>query len=124
MPAILANANGFSSNSDYPEDKILGWWSGSFTAAARYGAGDFRATESSFAHNVGDYGLILGSWSTDNTNWLPFGVTPADVSSGAPVFQNIECSAYCTTTDIVVRATNYTASTPTIYYALQLLARE
>lgn len=120
----MTNPRNFLLNSDYPMDKILGWWSGSFAVSAYYGLFDPKATEYSFAHGVGDYGLILGSWSTDNTNWLPFGVTPADMSSGIPSFQNIECSAYCTTTNIVVRVTNWTATTPTIYYALQLLARE
>ena len=124
MPAILANAEKFRLNSDYPMDKILDWFSGSFTAAARYGIGDAKATEYSFVHNAGDYGLIIGAWSTDNSTWLPFGVSPADTSSGQPVFQNIECSAYCTTTNVVVRVTNWTASTPTIYYALQLLSRD
>lgn len=124
MPAIQANADKFLINSDYPMDKILGWWSGSFSVAARNSIGDPKATEYSFAHNAGDYGLIVGSWSTDNSTWLPFGVTPADVSSGQPVFQNIECSAYCDTTNITVRVTNWTASTPTVYYALQLLSKD
>jgi len=114
----------FLINTDYTFDKILGWWSGSFTASARYALFDPRASQSSFAHEAGSYGLIVGAWSTNNIDWLPFGVVPADTSGSQPNFQYIECSAYCTDSNIVVMATNWTTSAFTIYYALQLLAVE
>lgn len=114
----------FIFNSDYPIDKILGTFQGSFIAAPRHGLFQPQATEESLSHGFGDYGLIVGAFSLDGTTWFPFGVSPADVSSGSPSLQTVECSAYCTTSEVVLRASNFTAAPETITYAFQVLSRD
>lgn len=114
----------FLLNTDYPADKILETFTGSFTAAARYGLFDPRRSTETIVHSVGDWALINGAYSFDNSTWYPFGVRVADVSSGSPVFQTVEVSAYCDASTVVIKATNWTNSAETIYYALQLIARD
>lgn len=109
---------------DYPLDKILETFSGSFTALARYAVFQPRATESTIPHSIGDWGLINGVYSLNGTVWYPFGTVVADTSGSMPTFQNIEVSAFCTSSNVVIRASNYTASAATIYYALQVLSRD
>ena len=118
------NPDNFLLNTDYPIDKVLDTFSGSFTALARYGAFSPRRTTSSEPHNVGDWGLILGSYSLDNLVWYPFGVTRANISGSEPTFQDLEVTGYCNTTDIAISASNNTASSATVYWAIVLLARE
>lgn len=124
MTAILANANSFLLNTDYEQDKVMGTFSGSFAISAQYSPFHPRRTETVIDHDFGDYGLIVGAYSTDNSTWYPFGVRVAAISSGLPTFQTVEVNAYCTTSQVVVQASNYTTSTPTVYYALQVLSRD
>ena len=124
MPAILANASKFLLNSDYPFDKVLENYSGSFSASARYGLASPRRTTLAIDHTVGDWALIRGIYSTDNVTWLPFGVVNADTTGTQPTFQTVEVTAYCTTSQVVIVASNYLSSAQTIYYALQLISRD
>ncbi len=111
-------------NTDYPYDKIVATFSGSFTALARHGAFSPRRTEVEVPHNLGDYGLINGVYSTNGgTTWLQFGIVDADVSGSTPTFQTVEVTAYCTTSNIVLVGSNYLASNVTVQYALQVIAR-
>lgn len=118
------DARDFVLNTDYPFDKVVRTYTGNFTALARFGSFQPRRTERVIPHDFGDWGLVVGAFSTDNTNWLPFGVTNAIIESGFPTFQTVETNAYCDTTNIVVQASNWLDTSQTVYYALQLIARE
>lgn len=111
-------------NTDYPLDKVLETYEGSFIALARYGAFQPRRTDNPVPHSAGSFCLINGVYSIDNSTWYPFGVVEADTSGSLPSFQTVEVSAYCTDSHVVIQASNYLSSSSTIYYALQLIARE
>lgn len=123
MAMTAAQASQTLLNTDYTFDKILETYTGSFSAAARHGALQPRRTTSTISHGIGTYGLIIGSYTTDGTTWLPFGVINAN-TSGAFSFQTVEVTAYCTTSDVVVVASNYLSSSKTVEYALQIVARD
>lgn len=114
----------FHLNTDYPFDKVILTLSGSFNAGPRYDAYSPRRTTLPIDHNLGSYGLITGVFSTDGTNWLPFGVVNADTSGALPTFQTVEVTAYCTDTQVVLMASNYLTSTQNVRYALQVLSRD
>lgn len=113
-----------SVSTDYPQDKVLDSFSGSFSAGARIDEFTPRGTSSVISHNIGSWGLIIGSYSIDNSTWYPLGVTRAAIVSGRPTFQTQEVNAYCTDTDIGIVCTNYTSSSVTIYYAIQVISRD
>lgn len=111
-------------NSDFPLDKQLAVFTGSFVALARFSAFQPRRTELSMPHNVGGMALINGVYSFDGVNWLQFGVVNANITGSTPTFQTVEVNGYCTDTDLVLLGSSYLAANQTIYYAVQLLSRE
>lgn len=117
------NARDFLLTTDYPFDKVVRNHTGNFSAAASFGAFQPRRTEFTMPHDFGSWGLIVGAFSVNNVDWLPFGVTNADTSGAIPTFQTVEVNAYCTTTNIVVQASNWLGSSQTVYFALQLISR-
>lgn len=118
------NPNNLYLTTDFPQDKQLEPVTGSFSVGARFAVFQPRRAEDAKNHNVGDWALPWGSYSLDNTTWYPLGVPSADTSVFPPAFQTVEVTAYCTDTQIVVQASNYTASSKTIYYALELMSRD
>lgn len=109
---------------DYPFDKVILTLSGSFSAGPRYKASNPRRTTLPIGHNLGSYGLITGVFSTDGTNWLPFGVVNANTSGALPSFQTVEVTAYCTDSQVAILASNHLTSTQNVRYALQVLSRD
>lgn len=109
---------------EYGVDKVMETISGSFSAGARIGAFTPRLTNEPRSQSAGTYGLVNGSYSFDNSTWYPFGVSVADTSGSLPTFQTIEVNAYCTDTQVIIQASNWTTSSATVYYALQVLSRE
>jgi hypothetical protein len=117
----MTDLRNFLLNTNYPLDKVLKLMSDSFTVDARYSASEARRTVKSTAHGLGDYCLIAGIYSYDNTEWFPLGVNKV-IISGSPIFDTVAVSAYSTDTDVVVVASNNMASSYTIYYKLELMA--
>lgn len=111
-------------STDYGIDKVLGTFTGSFNAIQRYAQFSPRRTSYETAHSFNVACLINGVYSFDQVTWYPFGVNVADTSSTWPVFQTIEVNAYSDDTNLVVQASNWTATSREIYYACQLMSRE
>lgn len=109
---------------DYGIDKILYTFSGSFNSTSRYGSFRPRLSTYTINHDAGVWGLIVGAYSTDNNTWFPFGVNQAITSGPHPDFQTIEVNASCSDSSIIVYASNWTTTPSTIYFALQLIARD
>lgn len=111
-------------STDYPQDKVLETFTGNFSAGARYGSFSPRRTSELLLHSVGDWALVNGAYSLNGSTWYPLGVNIADTSGAIPTFQTVEVNAYCTVTNLVVQASNWTTSARTVYYAIQLLSRD
>lgn len=111
-------------NTDFLLDKVISTFTGTFSAPARFGNFNPRRTSNAITHNAGAWCLINGAYSFDNTTWYPFGVNVADTSGAQPTFQNVEVNGYCTDSQVVVQASNWTTGSRTIYYALQLITRD
>ena len=124
MPAIATNARKFILNTDYGSDKVLATYEGSFSAVQRIAAFQPARSSKFTSHNLGTWCLVNGAFTTDGSRWYPFGLSAADTSGTQPTFQTVEVSAYCTTTQVVVQASNWTTAPATVTYALQLIARD
>lgn len=111
-------------NTDYPFDKVLGVFNGSFSLGARYAEFSPRRVLQSIPHNFGDWGLVVGAYSLDNSTWYPFGMRTPDLSTTPPSFQTIECTARCNSQTVDIIANNFTNTSRTVYYALQIISRD
>jgi len=114
----------FLDTSDAPSDKLMKTGvPGSFSAAARYGAFQPRRTIWPVAHGLSFESMPDGVWSSNGSNWYPFGVTPPDTSGAQPTFQTTEVDVYVDETNFYVVCTNYTAGAVTINFLVDLVSR-
>jgi hypothetical protein len=124
MPAILANAKNFLFNSDYPIEKVLATYSGSFTATAAPGAFSPFRTHQTITNSTGQTPLLVLIYSRDGgTSWQDGGVV-IPTGGATPSFQTVEVNAYATSSQFVIVASNWITSAQTIYYKLAALSRE
>ena len=108
MPAILANANNFLFNTDYPLDKVIYLFSGSYTQIGE------TSTTVVVAHGLTFRPLVTGNWSktVDFTSTKEMFLPEfSDITSTyVQVFSN--------DTNITIRGIKPTAGNETIYYRI------
>jgi hypothetical protein len=125
MTLTAANAKNMRFTLRYPPDKILGTFTGSFSAAATASPGlTAHRTESAFSHGLGGLMYLQMRYSLDSgTTWQDQHVIVPDLSTpSTPVFQTVEVGCYCTTTQIVIVASNWTSSSKSITYEVAAFA--
>lgn len=104
----------------YPTDKIVGVYTGTFTAAASSSTLSSERTHETINHDFGDTCLLELIYSLDSgTTWQDMDMPIPNLSvPSAPVFQTVTVAAYSTTTTFVVVAANQTTSSATVQYIL------
>lgn len=104
----------------YPVDKIVGVYTGSFTANASSSTLTSERTHDTIPHTFGVTCFLELIYSLDSgTTWQDMDMPIPDLSTpSAPVFQTVTVAAYSTTTDFVVVAANQTTSSETVQYIL------
>lgn len=121
-----ANAKNMRFTLRYPPDKILKTFTGSFTATQSSTPGSlaFR-THSAFNHSLGGQAYLQMRYSRDGgTTWQDQHVIVPDLSVPTlPVFQTLEVGVYCTTTQIVMVASNWTGSGISVMYEVVAFAK-
>jgi hypothetical protein len=102
----------------YPPDKILDTYTGSFTAAAGVSAFLPVRTESSVPHTYGKAVLLNMTYSMDGgATWQDSGTAVPDLTTpSAPIFDTTYVGCYCTSSNIVLTATNFITSSKSITY--------
>lgn len=102
----------------YPPDKILDTFRGSFTATAAPGAFTPFRTEVSIPHTYGKAVLVKMSYSLDDgATWQDECTAVPDLSTpSTPVFDTTYVAAYCTSSNVVVTASNFKTSNVAISY--------
>ncbi len=108
MPAIVANANNFILNTDYPMDQIIYMTSGSYT---QVGSGDVGTTIS-IPHGLSFRPLLIGSWSTLSD----FSITK---EMFMPIYSDVDgtyVSIYSNDTNLLIHGFKNTTGNQTIYY--------
>lgn len=117
MAIPAANIKNFLFTLRYPPDKIVAVYTGSFTATASSGSGPVRTNEA-ISHSYGEILLLTTTYSLDGgTTWQDQNIAVPDLSTPSmPSFQTVEVSAYSTTTQVVVVASNYLTSNKTVTY--------
>lgn len=124
MPAIVANAKNFLFNSDYPIEKVLATYEGSFTATAAGSIFTPHRTNQTITNNTGQTPFLVLIYSRDGgSSWQDGGVV-VPTGGSTPSFQTVEVNAYATSSNLVVVATNWITSSQTITYKLAALSRE
>lgn len=129
MTLTAANAKKMLFTLRYPPDKILKTFTGSFTATKTTSIFDgfaFAAhrTHEAINHGLGGQAYLQMRYSRDGgTTWQDQFVITPDVSSGFPVFQTLEVSAFCTSTQIIIAASNWTDSDIAIMYEVVAFAK-
>lgn len=109
-------------SSQYEMDKVLDVFQDSFSISASGSEFSPVYANHSFAHGLGGLALPLLIFSTDNVSWYPAGSSPIVTRSGFPTDQSTEATAYCTATDVVIMANNWTLTSKTIYYAVAMVS--
>ncbi len=104
----------------YPTDKIVGIYTGSFTATASSSTLLSHRTHDTITHTFGDTCLLELIYSLDGgTTWQDMDMPIPNLSvPTAPKFQTVTVAAYSTTTTFVVVAANQTTSSATVQYIL------
>lgn len=126
MTLTPANAKKMLFTLRYPPDKILEVYEGSFTANASGSAGSPERTHEPIDHPFGTFVLPNTTYSTDGgSTWQDENVVVPNLSvPTSPNFQTLEVSAYSTTTQVIVVASNYTTSNITVTYRVVALSRD
>lgn len=111
-----ADAIRLAFSTSFPPDKIVNVLEGSFTAGAS------TTTTQTVAHSFGQTMFTQLSYSLDGgTTWNDQGVM---IPSAGPTFQTLNVNAYTTTSDCVIVARNYQATTPTVTYRVALIWKD
>lgn len=113
-----AQAKNMLFTSRYPVDKIVFALPDSFTAAGSGTAGLGARTEHSIVNTFGVLCLLELVYSIDNgSTWQDMDMQQPDLSiPSAPVFQTFVVAPYCTTSNFVIAATNYTTSSQAVKF--------
>lgn len=108
----------------YPPDKILDTYPGSFTATAAPNIFQPYRTEFSIPHTYGKAVLLKLSYSLDGgTTWQDENVAVPDLTiPSQPVFDTTYVGCYCTSSNIVVTASNFVTSSRPITFSVEAIA--
>lgn len=124
----MADPRNFLFSTKFPPDKILGTFSGTFTANAGGGLGSGLSyrTESATNHTYGEMVFTKGIYSTDaGTTWNDFDVTVPDLTTPTqPILQTVDVQSYATSTQIVIVAANFYNVNKTVMYKVAAIAVE
>lgn len=120
MSISVAGAKKCRFVSQYPVDKIVNIYTGSFTANASATGYLAERTHESIAHSYGQQCLLDLVYSLDGgTTWNDADMQIPDISTpSAPIFQTCVVAPYSTTTDFVIVASNFLTSSKTVQYIL------
>lgn len=131
MTLTAADAKKMRFTLRYPPDKILDTFEGSFTATQAttpypFGPGPKRTT-SAFSHNLGAQAYLQMRYSQDGgTTWQDQHVIVPDYAHpdvpSFPVTATLEVGCYCTSTQIVMVASNWTGSDISVMYEVVAFA--
>lgn len=104
----------------FPPDKIVDILTGSFVASAS------SITNHAVSHSFGQTMFTQLSYSLDGgTTWNDQGVMIPDLTTpSAPIFQTLNVNAYTTSSQTVITAYNYQATTPTVTYRVALIWKD
>lgn len=103
-------------STSFPPDKIVDILEGSFTAAAS------STTNETIPHDFGQTMFTQLSYSLDGgTTWNDQGV---QIPAAGPTFSTLSVMPYTTSTDVVITAYNYQATTPTVTYRVALVWKD
>jgi len=113
-----ANAQDMLFATDYPPDKIVRVYTGSFSAAASSSPFFAERTHYAIDHSYGETVFLQMSYSRDGgVTWQDQHVNVPDLSSpSTPVFQTVEVGCYSTSTQIVMVASSYLGSVASIQF--------
>lgn len=114
MPAILANAQNFLLNTDFPLDKIVHLKSGSFTVGGLT-QGNFQT----IPHNLGFIPLCNGNWSLTADFSVQYNYGNGIVPSSNPgaLFDTV-ANVFADNTNVYISTDNANVSSRTIYYRI------
>lgn len=101
----MADPRNFLLNTDYPMDKIAGYFSGSYSASG-------SPLGLTIPHSLGIMPLCIMTWSLDpnfNTSYQPTGIVSVE---------QMYCNCYSTTTSIVLQAQKIDGGAFTVYYRI------
>lgn len=115
-----AQAKNMLFTSRYAVDKIVFTLPDSFSAAGSSLAGLGARTEHSIPNTFGVLCLLELVYSIDSgSTWQDMDMQQPDLSTpSAPVFQTFVVAPYCTISNFVIAATNYTTSAQTVKFIL------
>lgn len=104
----------------YPTDKIVFTIPDGFTASAGSGSGLGKRTEHTIANPFGALCFLELVYSIDSgASWQDMDMSKPDLSTpSAPIFQTFIVAPYCTTSNFVVAASNYTTSLVGVQFIL------
>lgn len=128
--AQIDNIDNIAFSTEYPIDKVVGYYEDSFAIAAATTSPPIdvvaRANDANI-HGLGYRPKVDGVWSIDGTNYYPFGVpiiTNIGTTSTASDFDALIAVGTTTSTQAIVRGYSYDQTARTIYYKMWLIYPE
>lgn len=125
--AQIDNIDKIAFSTQFPIDKIVGYYEGSFAIAAAATSPPFDVLASAtktITHDLGYRPFTDGLWSIDDTNYYPFSVpiiTDIGNLTTASTFDILTANDVSTSTEAQIRAYSYDQAARTIYYKLWLI---
>ena len=125
--AQIDNIERIAFSTQFPIDKIVGYYQGNFNIAAATTSGSFDVNSSasiSITHGLGYRPLTDGLWSIDNTNFYPLGVqiiTDIGNLTTASTFDALFTAETSSSTTIQIKAYSSDQAARTIYYKIWLI---
>lgn len=110
----------------FPPDKIVEVFEGSFTANASSSLGIPERTHHTISHDFGQTVFLQMIYSRDGgATWQDQHVGVPDLTiPSAPVFQTVDVGCYSTSTQVVIVASNFTTSNKTIQYLVAAMWKD
>jgi|ERR1044071_496698 hypothetical protein len=120
-----ANIRNFQFTTRYPPDKIVAVYEGSFTATQSSTGFSPHRTHQTISHSFGTSLLLQTTYSLDGgTTWQDQNISIPDLSTPSmPNFQTIAVSAYSTSTQVIVVASNWTTMPKTVTYKVVAMSK-